>query len=85
MFLATVERGGRLDAEPAAVSRFEKKEDDEDDRAGFFLFPFFRGKRIEMIPPLLLFAFFLYCGVYVWERPAPPAPTATAPVPCPRK
>jgi hypothetical protein len=51
-----------------------RKEDDEEDRAGFFLFPFFRGKRVEMIPALLLFAAFLYWGLYVWERPTPPAP-----------
>lgn len=63
----------------------KEKEDDEDDRAGFLFFPFFRGKRVEMIPPLLLFAFFLYWGVYVWERPAPPAPTATAPVALPQE
>ncbi len=49
----------------------QKKEDDEDDRAGFFLFPFFRGKRIEMIPSLLLFALFLFLGLYLWEKPAP--------------
>lgn len=53
-----------------------RKEDDEDDKAGFFLFPFFRGKRMEMIPPFLLFALFLYYGFYVWQPPAPPEPAA---------
>jgi hypothetical protein len=53
-----------------------KKEDEEDDRAGFFLFPFFRGKRLEMIPPLLLFALFLAFGLYIWEKPVPPEPAA---------
>ena len=66
-----------------------KKDDDDDDRAGFFLFPFFRGQRIEMIPSLLLFALFLYLGFYVWEKPVPPEPAAPqevaamAPAPAP--
>lgn len=66
----------------------KKKEEDDDDRAGFFLFPFFRGKRIEMIPSLLLFAAFLYYGLYVWEKPVPPEPApkpvvAAEPAPAP--
>jgi hypothetical protein len=51
-----------------------RKEDDDDDRAGFFLFPFFRGRRWEMIPFLMLFALFLYWAFYVWQAPLPPEP-----------
>lgn len=51
-----------------------RKEDDDDDRAGFFLFPLFRGRRMEMIPPLLLFALFLLLGLFAWEAPIPQAP-----------
>jgi hypothetical protein len=52
----------------------QKKEDDEDDRAAFFWFPFFRGKRIEMIPSLLLLALFLFFGIYMWQSSVPPEP-----------
>lgn len=69
-----------------------KKDDDEDDRAGFFFFPFFQGQRVEMIPPLLIFAAVLWLALWY---PAPPAeepvqpqqtaaaPAAAAPEPAP--
>ena len=62
-----------------------KKDDGDDDRAGFFLFPFFRGKRMEMIPILALFALFLFLGLYFWDRSSPALPpqvtAAAAPEP----
>lgn len=66
----------------------KRKEDEDEDRAGFLFFPFFRGRRIEMIPPLLLLALFLWFALFWLEKPVPqaPAPTpqvtaATAPEP----
>ena len=52
-----------------------KKEEEDEDRGAFFWFPFFRGKRVEMIPSLALFALFLLIGLYMWERPTPPVPS----------
>jgi hypothetical protein len=62
----------------------KRKEEEEEDCAGFFLFPFFRGRRWEMIPPLLLLGIFIWFAVFWLEKPAPqqPAPqavTAAAP------
>jgi hypothetical protein len=56
-----------------------KKEDDEEDRAGFFLFPFFRGKRMEMVPALALFALLLLLFLYFYQPPAPQEAKAPAP------
>jgi hypothetical protein len=56
----------------------KKNEDDDDDKAAFFLFPFFRGKRLEMVPPFLLLALFLLYGLYVWEKPVPSEPAKPA-------
>lgn len=64
-----------------------KKKEDDDDKAAFFLFPLFFGRRLEMVPPLLLLALFLGYAWYGWEKPVPPQPTplqtAAAPVPAP--
>lgn len=49
----------------------KRKEDEDEDRAGFFFFPFFRGRRIEMIPALLLMGLFLLLALFWVERPAP--------------
>src|SRR5262245_53979479 len=69
-------RGAAMQGDPKAQPQ-AKKQDDDDDRGGFFWFPFFRGRRIEMIPAFLLLALFLLYGFYVWERPVPPAPQQT--------
>jgi hypothetical protein len=62
---------------PQMPSR-RRQEDDDDDRAGFFLFPIFRGRRIEAIPAFLIIALFLWWGLYVWTPPAsPPQAPAT--------
>jgi len=46
-----------------------KKADDEEDRAGFLFFPFFRGRRMEMIPAFLIVGLFLYLVQRYWEKP----------------
>jgi hypothetical protein len=57
-------------------SATKKKQDDDDDKAAFFLFPLFYGRRLEMVPPFLLFALFLFYGLWVWQKPLPPDPAA---------
>lgn len=56
----------------------KRKEKEEEDRAGFFFFPFFRGRRIEMIPALLLVGLFLLLALFWLEKPAPKEPAAEA-------
>jgi hypothetical protein len=67
-----------------------KREDDDDDRGGFFLFPFFRGRRMEMIPALLIFALLLWFAFYHFQpqtpkEPALPPQLTAAPAPEPVK
>ena len=60
-----------------------KKNEEDDDRGIFFWFPFFRGKRMEAIPPFLLLGLFLLLALWFWEKPRPtePAPQTTAAAP----
>jgi hypothetical protein len=72
------EKGAAMKTDSRMSSGRRREDNDDDDRAGFFLFPIFRGRRMEAIPPFLLMALFLWWGLYVWTPPAPPPPQAPA-------
>jgi hypothetical protein len=72
-------KGIAMQKDQQVDSSKKRKEDEDEDRAVFFWFPFFRGRRVEMIPSLLLLALFLWFALYNREAPAPKEAIAPQP------
>jgi hypothetical protein len=49
----------------------KRREDNDDDRAGFFLFPFFRGRRMEALPGPIIVGLILWFFLSYWPKPEP--------------